>query len=182
MRNKKFIAMMLCTVMAVSTALTGCGNSGKSTGDGESSSSAVYRELYSSESSTLNYLVTSTIVEQVAGANCIDTLVEYDSDGQLKEGLATEWSYDEATLTWTFKLREAKWVDNTGKEVADVTAQDFVDALKYQLTPEYESANVQNLFGVIANAEEYYNGQVYKGGADEDGTTWKEIDFSEQSR
>ena len=97
----------------------------------------------------------------------------------LKEGLATEWSYDEATLTWTFKLREAKWVDNTGKEVADVTAQDFVDALKYQLTPEYESANVQNLFGVIANAEEYYNGQVYKGGADEDGTTWKEIDFSE---
>ncbi len=179
MRNKKFIAMMLCTVMAVSTALTGCGNSGKSTGDGESSSSAVYRELYSSESSTLNYLVTSTIVEQVAGANCIDTLVEYDSDGQLKEGLATEWSYDEATLTWTFKLREAKWVDNTGKEVADVTAQDFVDALKYQLTPEYESANVQNLFGVIANAEEYYNGQVYKGGADEDGTTWKEIDFSE---
>ena len=72
MRNKKFIAMMLCTVMAVSTALTGCGNSGKSTGDGESSSSAVYRELYSSESSTLNYLVTSTIVEQVAGANCIE--------------------------------------------------------------------------------------------------------------
>ena len=176
MRNKKFIAMLLCMVMAVSTALTGCGNSEQKSGD---SSSAVYRELYSSEYSTLNYLVTSTIAEQTVGANCIDTLVEHDSDGQLKEGLATEWTYDEATLTWTFKLREAKWVDHTGKEVADVTAQDFVDALKYELTPEYESANVQNLFGVIENAQEYYNGLVYKGGADEDGVTWKEIDFAE---
>ena len=127
----------------------------------------MYKELYSSESSTLNYLVTSTIAEQTVGANCVDTLVEYDSTGQLKEGLATEWSYDEATLTWTFKLRDAKWVDSTGAEVADVTAQDFVDALKYELTPEYESANVQNLFGIIANAKEYYNGLVYNGGTDD---------------
>lgn len=140
---------------------------------------AVYTQLYSSEVSTLNYLVTSTIEEQRIGANCIDTLVEYDSKGQLKEGLATEWSYDEASLTWTFTLRDAKWVDYTGAEVADVTAQDFVDAMKYELTPEYESANVQNLFGVIANAQEYYNGQVYNGGADEDGTTWEAIDFAE---
>ena len=184
MKNKKLIALMLCTVMAVSTALTGCGNSaassdGTESGQAASGEAAVYKELYSSEVSTLNYLVTSTINEQTVGANCIDTLVEYDADGQLKEGLATEWSYDEATLTWTFKLREAKWVDNTGAEVADVTAQDFVDALKYELTPEYESANVQNLFGVIANAEEYYNGQVYNGGADEDGVVWEAIDFSE---
>ena len=97
MRNKKMIAMLLCMVMVLSTALTGCGSSDKESGN----SGSVYRELYSSEASTLNYLVTSTIAEQTVGANCVDTLVEYDSDGQLKEGLATEWSYDEATLTWT---------------------------------------------------------------------------------
>ena len=141
--------------------------------------SAIYTELYSSEVSTLNYLVTSTIEEQRVGANCIDTLVEYDSDGQIKEGAATEWSYDEETKTWTFTLREAKWVDYTGAEVADVTAQDFVDAMKYELTPEYESANVQNLFGIIENAQEYYNGLVYDGGTDDDGTTWNKIDFEE---
>ncbi|MGN0378455.1 MAG: peptide ABC transporter substrate-binding protein [Butyrivibrio sp.] len=185
MRKRRIIAAALCAVMAASTALTGCGGSSKSAGetnaDGTQTSGepAVYKILYSSENSTLNYLVTSSDGEQEVGANCIDTLVEYDSKGQMKEGLATEWSYDEGTLTWTFKLREAKWVDNTGKEVADVTAQDFVDALKYELTPEYESANVQNLFGVIANAEEYYNGLVYNGGADEDGNTWNAIDFSE---
>lgn len=189
--------------MALSTALTGCGGSdsnqntaGQTNGEAQSDTgsqtdagdqanaaentgSAVYTRLYSSESSTLNYLVTSTIEEQRVGANCIDTLVEYDSDGQLKEGLATEWNYDEGQMTWTFTLREAKWVDNTGAEVADVTAQDFVDALKYELTPEYESANAQNLFGIIAGAQEYYNGQVYNGGADEDGVTWPAIDFSE---
>ena len=141
--------------------------------------SAIYTELYSSEVSTLNYLVTSTIEEQRVGANCIDTLVEYDSNGQIKEGAATEWSYDEETKTWTFTLREAKWVDYTGAEVADVTAQDFVDAMKYELTPEYESANVQNLFGIIENAQEYYNGLVYDGGTDDDGTTWNKIDFEE---
>ena len=140
---------------------------------------AVYTELYSSEVSTLNYLVTSTIEEQRVGANCIDTLVEYDSDGQIKEGAATDWSYDEETKTWTFTLREAKWVDYTGAEVADVTAQDFVDAMKYELTPENESANVQNLFGIILNAQEYYNGLVYDGGADDDGVTWNKIDFEE---
>lgn len=197
------MALFLCLSMALSTALTGCGGSdsnqntaGQTNGEAQSDTgsqtdagdqanaaentgSAVYTRLYSSESSTLNYLVTSTIEEQRVGANCIDTLVEYDSDGQLKEGLATEWNYDEGQMTWTFTLREAKWVDNTGAEVADVTAQDFVDALKYELTPEYESANAQNLFGIIAGAQEYYNGQVYNGGADEDGVTWPAIDFSE---
>ncbi len=202
MKKKKLMALLLCMSMAVSTALTGCGNNSDSASGGsqtdagsesasaedgedqqaqvpESTGDAVYTRLYSSESSTLNYLVTSTIEEQRVGANCIDTLVEYDSAGQLKEGLATDWNYDEASMTWTFTLREAKWVDNTGAEVADVTAQDFVDALKYELTPEYESANAQNLFGVIAGAQEYYNGQVYNGGADEDGVTWPAIDFSE---
>ncbi len=203
MKKKKLMALFLCLSMALSTALTGCGGSdsnqntaGQTNGEtqsdtgsqtdggdqanaAENTGSAVYTRLYSSESSTLNYLVTSTIEEQRVGANCIDTLVEYDSDGQLKEGLATEWNYDEGQMTWTFTLREAKWVDNTGAEVADVTAQDFVDALKYELTPEYESANAQNLFGIIAGAQEYYNGQVYNGGADEDGVTWPAIDFSE---
>ena len=202
MKKKRWIALTLCAAMLVSTALTGCGGGddkseggktetqaqgGSQAGDGETSAApsggssepTVYTELYSSECATLNYLVTSNTDEMQIGANCIDTLVEYDSEGQLKEGLATEWNYDEASKTWTFKLRDAKWVDSTGAEVADVTAQDFVDAMKYALTPENESGTVQNLFGVIANAEEYFNGQAFNGGADEDGNVWEAIDFSE---
>lgn len=106
--KKKLIALMLCAVMTLSTALTGCGSSSSTSGNEggsgqtteaakaeESSEPVVYKELYSSESSTLNYLVTSTIAEQTVGANCVDTLVEYDSTGQLKEGLATEYSPQE---------------------------------------------------------------------------------------
>ncbi len=59
-----------------------------------------------------------------------------------------------------------------------MTAQDFVDAMKYELTPEYESSNVQNLFGIVANAENYYNGLVYNGGADKDGKVWQPVEFS----
>lgn len=189
MKKRRLAAAVLCAVLAASTALSGCGGK-KTTEDGtkaqagetgasESGKPAVYTMLYSSEVTTLNYLTSSTIGDQTPAANCIDTLVEYDSKGQIKPGLATEWTYDEATMTWTLKLREAKWVDSTGAEVADVTAQDFVDAMKYELTPEYESSNVQNLFGVIANAEKYYNGLAYNGGADEEGVVWEPIDFSE---
>lgn len=189
MKKRRLMAAALCAVLAASTALSGCGGNkaagngsqaaGNETGTAESGTPAVYTKLYGSEATTLNYLTASSENDNKIGANCVDTLIEYDNKGQIKPGLATEWSYDDATLTWTFKLREAKWVDNTGAEVADVTAQDFVDAMKYELTPEYESANVQNLFGVIANAEKYYNGLVYNGGADKDGKVWESIDYSE---
>ncbi|WP_349946373.1 peptide ABC transporter substrate-binding protein [Lacrimispora sp. BS-2] len=189
MKKRRLMAAVLCAVLAASAALSGCGGN-KTTGDGskapgnengtaESGTPAVYTKLYGSEATTLNYLTSSAEVDHKIGANCVDTLIEYDNKGQIKPGLATEWNYDETTLTWTFKLREAKWVDHTGAEVADVTAQDFVDAMKYELTPEYESANVQNLFGIIANAENYYNGLAYNGGADKDGEVWGPIDFSE---
>lgn len=189
MKRRRLMAAMLCAVLVASTALSGCGGkktagngsqaAGNETGAAESGKPAVYTRLYGAEVTTLNYLVSATTEDQRPAANCIDTLIEYDNKGQIKPGLATEWSYDEASLTWTLKLREAKWVDNTGAEVADVTAQDFVDAMKYELNPEYESANVQNLFGVIANAESYYNGLAYNGGADEEGKVWEPIDFSE---
>lgn len=185
--KKKLLSVILSAACVVSM-LTGCGSSStdegttsaesaqgseaEATGDG-TSEDGIYRVLYSSEVSTLNYLTTVTTNEYAIGANVIDTLVEYNSDGEIQPSLATDWSYDEATLTWTFHIREGqKWIDNTGAEVADVTAQDFVDAMKYILTPEYSSGSASNLFGTILNAEEYYNGL-----AGEEG--YSEIDFSE---
>ncbi|MCD7832390.1 MAG: ABC transporter substrate-binding protein [Lachnospiraceae bacterium] len=139
----------------------------------EEDSESVYRVLYSGELTTLNYLITASTAEFAIGANVVDTLIEYDSFGELQPSLATEWVHDEEANTWTFTIREGQsWIDSTGAIVADVTAQDFVDAMKYVLTPEYGSATAQNLFGVIANAEEYYNGL-----AGEEG--YEAIDFSE---
>lgn len=166
---KKMVSLLLCMVM-VTMGLTACGSS---VGEGDTAEEVVYRQMYSSDNTTLNYLTTGTIEHHRIGANTVDTLIEYDSKGNLVPSLATEWKISEDGLTYTFTLREGqKWVDYTGAEVADVTAADFVDAMKYVLTPEYESGTAQNLFGIIKNAEAYF-----KGLAGEEG--FSAIDFSE---
>ena len=113
--------------------LSSCGGSssaGSSAASGTASAGgSSYTILYDSQPSTLNYLTTSSDLEMQVGANCVDTLVEYDNKGVMKEGLATSWDWDVDTLTWTFHLRDENWVDCNGEVVAPVTAQDFVDAL-----------------------------------------------------
>ena len=159
--------------------LSSCGSSGSGSGSGASGSvdTTKYTILYSSQPATLNYLTTATDLEMVVGANCVDTLVEYDNKGVMREGLATSWDWDADTLTWTFHLREENWVDNNGEVVAPVTAQDFVDALKYVLTPDYASSNVGLVTAYIAGSSDYYDYHVYLNNAnggivDDDGTTY----------
>ena len=37
--------------------------------------------------------------------------------GEMVPGVATDWSFDEASLTWTFNLNpEAMWVNSAGEE------------------------------------------------------------------
>ena len=160
--------------------LSSCGGSSAGSTSGSASGSVdttKYTILYSSQPATLNYLTTATDLEMVVGANCVDTLVEYDNKGVMREGLATQWDWDADTLTWTFQLRDENWVDNNGEVVAPVTAQDFVDALKYVLTPDYASSNVGLVTAYIAGADDYYNYYVYLNNAntgvvDDDGTTY----------
>ena len=159
--------------------LTGCGgsSSGSASGAASSGSGSSYTILYNSQPATLNYLTTGTDLEMVVGANCVDTLVEYDNKGVMREGLATSWDWDVDTLTWTFHLREENWVDCNGEVVAPVTAQDFVDALKYVLTPDYAASNVGLVTAYIAGADDYYNYHLYLNNAntgvvDDDGTTY----------
>ncbi len=152
--KKKLIALAV-VLSLVASVFSGCGKKGGSDGD------SVYRKLYGSEVTTMNYLVTNSENEYTIGANVIDTLAEYDNLGQIQPSLAESWKMSEDGLTYTFKLRQGqKWCDYEGNEVGDVTAGDFVSAAKYILTPDFESGTVQNCFGVIKNAEEYYNSQV----------------------
>lgn len=146
---KKVLAFVLCLVMLMATVPAGA-------------EGAIYTALYGSEVSTLNYLTTGTTWDQTVGANVIDTLVEYNSVGQVIPGLAESWENSEDQLVWTFHLRQGqKWYDHTGNPVADVTAQDFVAALKYVLTPEYESSVEYAVETAhIKNAAAYYKGEI----------------------
>ncbi len=166
--KKRFLAILLTSAMVLTTVGAG---STAALAEESADGSSVFRTLYSGEVTTLNYLTTGNTNDQEIGANTIDTLTEYDSDGNILPSLATDWTYDEDALTWTFTLREDQyWIDSDANIIADVTAQDFVDSMKYVLTPEYASSTASILFGVIANAEEYYNGLAGEG---------DEIDFEE---
>ncbi len=147
---KKFLAILLCLVL-IAGCFVGCG---QGTGG---SGSVVYRHMYSGEVDTMNYLVTGSTNDLIIPANVIDTLVEYDQYGVIKPALATSWDVSDDQLTWTFHLREGvKWYDHTGKEVADVTAQDFVDAAVYALDAKNNSSTEYMMEGIIKNAAEYY--------------------------
>lgn len=120
----------------------------------------VYRELYRSEVSTLNYLTSGTQWDQSAGANTVDSLVEFDPYGNMIPGLAETWELSEDELTYTFHLRKGvKWYDYQGREVAEVTANDFVAAVKYVLTPEFDSSHVY-MMAFLKNADAYYEGEI----------------------
>ena len=121
----------------------------------------VYKTVYAEEIQTINYLTTATNVEFALAANLVDTLVDYDKYGVIQPALAESWSASEDGLTWTFKIRKGvKWVDYEGNEVAETTANDFVNAAQYLLTPENESATANVFYDVIKNAEEYFNGDI----------------------
>ena len=161
--KKKLLAILLSVAMVAGLAACGGSNTKESnpttvsTTENKAVEDGVYRMLYSSEIGTMNYLTSGTIADQVVGANTVDTLIDYDDKGTMIPGLAESWSYDEATKTWTFNLRaDQKWLDHTGTVVADVTAQDFVDALKYVLDPANASDTEWLLEGTILNASAYY--------------------------
>ena len=165
---------------ALSTAAAGllssCGGSSAG-GTAAAGDSTTYTVLYARQPASLNYLICSADPDLYHGTHCVDTLVEYDSRGKIREGLATSWAWDADTLTWTFHLRAENWVDYTGAVLGPVTAQDFVDALAYLLDPDYASGTASLVTPYVAGAEDYYNYCVWRNNANngtvaEDGTRY----------
>ena len=118
----------------------------------------VYRSLYSSEVTTMNYLVSSTTYELVVGANTIDSLVENDTFGNILPCGAESWEVSEDGLTWTFHLRAGQyWYDADGNQKDPVTANDYVAAARYVCDSAMDSNNSYLMDGWIVNAEELLN-------------------------
>lgn len=120
-----------------------------------------YTTVYAAEVTTLNYLVTAKTLEFGLAANFVDTLIDYDRYGVMQPCLATEWSGSEDGLVWTFKIREGvNWLNHEGEIYAELTAQDFVDSLKYIFNSENGSKTANIAYRVIKNAEAYYDGEI----------------------
>jgi len=142
---------------------------------------AVFRKLYASEVTTLNYLITTQENEMSIAANVVDCLVEYDNFGNIEPALALEWSSNEDATVWTFKLREdVKWVDKDGNEVAAVTAHDFVNSAHYVCDANNAAAGASQYTNIVAGAAEYNEWTAYQlalpnavDGTDENGNAVK---------
>ena len=144
---KKLVSLLLCAALLLSMTSV------------MAEEKVTYTTLYSSEVTTLNYLVTSSTNEFGIAANLIDTLVEYDMYGRMLPSLASAWENSEDGLTWTFTLRQdANWVDGNGEAVAPVTANDFVASAKYILNAQNASSTANLLYDIIEGAEAYYQG------------------------
>ncbi|MBO7251769.1 MAG: peptide ABC transporter substrate-binding protein [Oscillospiraceae bacterium] len=189
MKNtRRLMALVLAFVMVLGMTACGSNEAKETTAAAEATEAAVaentvYRSLYASEVTTLNYLITTQENEMSIAANVIDCLVEYDNLGNIEPALALEWSSNEDATVWTFKLRQGvKWVDKDGNEVAEVTAHDFVTSAHYVCDAANAAAGASQYTSIVAGAEAYNEWTAYQlalpnavDGTDENGNAVKYV-------
>ena len=117
---------ILCASLA---ALLVAGCNGGKTGNETKSEDAYY--VFSTDVQTLDWHMSQRATDAEITANCVDALTETNSYNNYVGALAESWEANEEKTEWTFHLRDAKWVTNTGEVYAPVTADDFVAGLQH---------------------------------------------------
>ena len=107
-------------------------------------------------------LATSYAADSEILVNTYDGLTEYDMENQAQPALATEMTVSPDGLTYTFKIREGQvWVDNQGREVGKITADDWVAGMQHVCDA---AGGLEYLLGAgfanIVNADAYVAGEV----------------------
>lgn len=103
-RVRRFSAMALVAVSA-----TACGMGGGATDNaGAGGGHLVYAEFFSPLAAWAPETDDGIVLSR---AGCLETLLRYENDGTLAEGLATEWEQVKPTV-WEFKLREGVQFQN----------------------------------------------------------------------
>ena len=151
---KKYVSLLIAILM-VTALICGCSQTTDQTGteDGEE---VVFRMLYDVENTTLNYLASGKEIEHAVACNMVDGLVEFDNHSNILPAMAESWTTSDDGLVWTFKIRQGqKWYDHNGNEVAEVTANDWVNGLKLVCDPKTSSGTYDQV-KIIAGVEDYY--------------------------
>ena len=110
---KRLVALVLAAAIAV--GVTGCGKSGNS-GGGKSFTYAAELDI-----NTLDSTVSDDGMSFNAMHAIIDGLMGVDKDGKIIASIAESYKLSDDKLTYTYKLRDAKWSNGDA-----VTADDFV--------------------------------------------------------
>ena len=120
----------------------------------------VYKSYLSTSYPSLNYFSTSYATVREFATNCIDSLVEPDVYGNYVGALAESWEVNDDYTVWTFHIRQGqKWIDSTGAQTEyDVTAQDFVDGIRYIGDPLNDAYSLRVIRNLITGLYDYYWG------------------------
>ncbi len=119
-----------------------------------------YNLLYTSDPKTWDMFATSRAADSQFIAKTLVGLLQYDEENVQQPALAEALpEISEDRLTYTFKLKKGvKWVDSQGRELGEVTAQDFVDGIEHLLTA---NGGLQSLiFGKVKGAQEFSLGET----------------------
>ncbi len=92
-------------------------------------------------------------------ASFIDYLYQYNSEGDLVPHLATDYTVSDDGLTYTFTIRDGViWVDSQGRQVAELTADDWVAGLQH--VADAGSSAIYNLSGILEGLDAYIYGET----------------------
>ena len=171
MRKKKIIVNILLMAVLSTMVLGGCGSDSKKKNsnkhntkqDTKEKSASIDKDQYlnlllGSDPQTLDPSKVYDVYSTMIHVNTMEALtrLETDKDGKdlIKPGIAESWETSKDGLTWTFKLRDAKWSD--GKEV---TAEQFVYGITRTLDSKTASPCGYLLFP-IKNGEAFNSGKA----------------------
>jgi len=154
MNTKKWFGVSMAAVM-MGTLLAGCGSEGSNDNAGGSTADST-QELHL----TMGDDLPTTDLAKAQDAYSFNVLsatmeglVRLDKTGEATQGLASNWEVSADGLTYTFKLRDAKWSNGDA-----VTAKDFVYSWTRTLAPK-SASQYSFMLGMIKGADEYTSGQ-----------------------
>lgn len=152
MRKWKATVALITAFLMTASMLTGCGSSG---GGGEDKVITIAKESVITEMDPQSTGMTNNM-EMVAAT--IEGLYKMSADGKAEPAMAESAEVSEDGLTWTFKIRDAKWTNGDS-----VTAQDFEYGFKRSCNPDIADGDNSNELMVtlgVKNAEAIYNGEM----------------------
>ncbi len=155
----RFLSLLTALCLALTALPVLAEDAAQAILDGKTYTSS-YKSYFSRSYPTLNYFTTAYGTVREFATNCIDSLVEPDIYGTYVGALAEDWDVNEDYTVWTFRLRQGvKWVDHTGAQTEyDVTAQDFVDGIRYIADPLNGAYSMRVIRNLITGLYDYYWG------------------------
>ena len=150
MKSKRVLVALLAMTLTVGTLLTGCGDKTTDPAKKGYSGDVVLHTTVGDEPETLDCQLMSGAPDMFVANMFIEGLTRFGKEeGKYEPGVAKTWSFDQASNTYTFNLRnDSKW--SSGETV---TAKDFVFGWRIALDQNTPYAFM--LSNNIAGAQDY---------------------------